>query len=34
MKQQPLTNYTEMELAAVKDKVLPKLAVILESISN
>jgi len=32
--QQPLTPYTEMELAAVKDKVLPKLAIVLESISS
>ena len=32
--QQPLTPYTEIELAALKDKVLPKLAVVLESISS
>ena len=32
--QQPLTPYTDIELATLKDKVLPKLAVILESISN
>jgi len=30
--QQPLTPYTEMELAALKEKVLPKLAVVLASI--
>ncbi|MBL4704132.1 MAG: HIT domain-containing protein [Flavobacteriales bacterium] len=32
--QQPLTPYTEMELAVLKDKVLPKLAVVLDSIST
>ncbi len=32
--QQPLTPYTEMELVALKDKVLPKLAIVLESISS
>jgi diadenosine tetraphosphate (Ap4A) HIT family hydrolase len=32
--QQPLTPYTETELAAIKDKVLPKLAVVLESLSG
>jgi len=32
--QQPLTPYTEVELAALKDKVLPKLAIVLESISG
>lgn len=32
--QQPLTPYTDIELATLKDKVLPKLAVVLESISN
>jgi len=32
--QQPLTPYTETELAALKDKVLPKLAIVLESISG
>ncbi|MBL4823350.1 MAG: HIT domain-containing protein [Colwellia sp.] len=32
--QQPLTPYTEMELAVLKDKVLPKLAVVLAPISN
>ncbi|WP_114325754.1 HIT domain-containing protein [Candidatus Colwellia aromaticivorans] len=32
--QQPLTPYTKMELAAIKDKVLPKLAVVLESITS
>ncbi|MBL4765908.1 MAG: HIT domain-containing protein [Colwellia sp.] len=32
--QQPLTPYTDMELAVLKDKVLPKLAVVLDSISN
>ncbi len=30
--QQPLTPYTEIELAALKDKVLPKLVVILDAI--
>ncbi|HCH70303.1 MAG TPA: HIT family protein [Colwellia sp.] len=30
--QQPLTPYTEIELAALKDKVLPKLAVVLDAI--
>lgn len=30
--QQPLTPYTELELAALKDKVLPKLAIIFGSI--
>jgi diadenosine tetraphosphate (Ap4A) HIT family hydrolase len=32
--QQALTPYTEMELAALKDKILPKLAIVLESISS
>lgn len=32
--QQPLTPYTEIELAALKDNVLPKLAIVLESISG
>jgi len=32
--QQPLTPYTEIELAALKEKVLPKLAIVLESISG
>lgn len=30
--QQPLTPYTQLELAALKDKVLPKLAIIFGSI--
>ena len=32
--QQALTPYTETELAAIKDKVLPNLAVVLESLSD
>lgn len=32
--QQPLTPYSEVELMAIKDKVLPKLAIILESTSG
>jgi diadenosine tetraphosphate (Ap4A) HIT family hydrolase len=32
--QQPLTPYTETELAALKEKVLPKLEIVLESLSG
>ena len=31
--QQPLTPYTDIELAELKDKLLPKLAIVLDFIS-